>query len=88
MVTNRAKHPDLRSLYPFPPGQVKDMRVNATSYEEKTATVQWTAVGDFEEQETGEAAFNKMSPDLTSNRLFYHLLISNVNESLIFTYRE
>ncbi|KAK2180610.1 hypothetical protein NP493_436g02058 [Ridgeia piscesae] len=63
-VTNRAKHPDLRSLYPFPPGQVKDMRVNATSYEEKTATLQWTAVGDFEEQETASSYDLRYSTDI------------------------
>ena len=88
MVVNRTKRPDLRALYPFPPGQVKDLRVNATSYETKTATLQWTAVGDFEEQETGESAYNKMSPDLTSNRLFDRLLMSSIKKSLIFTYRQ
>ena len=52
-VSNRNRQPDIKVLYPFPPGKVKDLKVNETSYEEKTVTLEWTAVGDFEEQETG-----------------------------------
>ena len=44
---------DLGALYPFPPRKVNDLKVIEISYEEKTVTLEWTAVGDFETQETG-----------------------------------
>ena len=45
---------DLYAVYPFPPAEVRDLRVSAMSYEDKTVTLQWTAVGDYVDQETGE----------------------------------
>ena len=45
---------DLKQLYPFPPAVVNDLEVTEMSYENKTVTLSWTAVGDYDEQETGE----------------------------------
>ena len=44
----------LKKLYPFPPAPVNDLEVSDMSYDNKTVTLQWTAVGDYEEQETGK----------------------------------
>ena len=44
---------DLKKLYPFPPAVVNDLEVTEMSYENKTVTLTWTAVGDYDEQETG-----------------------------------
>ena len=44
---------DLKKLYPFPPAVVNDLEVTEMSYENKTVTLSWTAVGDYESQETG-----------------------------------
>ena len=44
---------DLKKLYPFPPAVVNDLEVTEMSYENKTVTLSWTAVGDYDEQETG-----------------------------------
>ncbi|KAI0218857.1 Calcium-activated chloride channel regulator 4 [Lamellibrachia satsuma] len=63
-VSNRLSHPDLRELYPFPPGKVKDLKIIETSYEEKTVTLQWTAVGDFEELETASSYDIRYSSDI------------------------
>ena len=52
-VKNPKSPAELRKLYPFPPPKVKDFKVTEMSYENKTVTLQWTSVGDYEEQETG-----------------------------------
>lgn len=53
-VVHLTSRTDLYALYPFPPAEVRDLRVNATSYEEKTVTLEWTAVGDYADEETGK----------------------------------
>ena len=52
-VANMDLTADPKDVYPFPPSKVADLQVTDTSYENKTVTLQWTAVGDYEEQETG-----------------------------------
>ncbi|KAI0230412.1 hypothetical protein LSAT2_019251 [Lamellibrachia satsuma] len=63
-VSNRAKHPDLKVLYPFDPTRVTDLKVTEISYEEKTVTLQWTSVGDFEEQKTASSYDIRYSTDI------------------------
>ena len=53
-VVNLKRDTDLYALYPFPPAEVRDLRVSNMSYDDKTVTLQWTAVGDYVDQETGE----------------------------------
>ena len=53
-VVNLTPKTDLYALYPFPPAEVRDIRVSDMSYDDKTVTLQWTAVGDYIDQETGE----------------------------------
>ena len=53
-VVNLTPNTDLYALYPLPPAEVRDLRVSAMSYDDKTVTLQWTAVGDYVDQETGE----------------------------------
>ena len=51
---NNAKSPaEMKDLYPYPPTKVNDLKVVQMSYDNETVTLQWTAVGDYEEQETG-----------------------------------
>ena len=45
---------DLIALYPFPPAKVRDLRYMSMSYEDKTVTLQWTAVGDNLDEQTGK----------------------------------
>ena len=52
-VTNLALISDPKDVYPFPPAKVTDLKVIAISRDDNTVTLQWTAVGDYEEQETG-----------------------------------
>ena len=52
-VVNVTLGEDLMKLYPFPPAVVNDLEVTEMSYENKTVTLSWTAVGDYDEQETG-----------------------------------
>ena len=52
-VTNMDLNADPKDVYPFDPAKVADLQVTDTSYENKTVTLQWTAVGDYEDQETG-----------------------------------
>ena len=52
-VVNVKLGEDLKQLYPFPPAVVNDLEVTEMSYENKTVTLTWTAVGDYDEQETG-----------------------------------
>ena len=53
-IVNLTPATDLYALYPFPPAEVRDLRVSAMSYEEKTVTLRWTAVGDYADEETGK----------------------------------
>ncbi|KAI0230401.1 hypothetical protein LSAT2_019239 [Lamellibrachia satsuma] len=62
-VSNR-NTTNLGALYPFPPGKVKDLKVIEISYEEKTVTLEWTAVGDFEAQETASSYDIRYSSDI------------------------
>ena len=52
-VANLDLTADPKDVYPFPPAKVADLEVTDTSYENKTVTLKWTAVGDYEDQETG-----------------------------------
>ena len=53
-IVNLTPATDLYALYPFPPAEVRDLRMSAMSYEEKTVTLRWTAVGDYADEETGK----------------------------------
>ena len=53
-IVNLKPDTDLNALYPFPPAEVRDLRVSAMSYEEQTVTLRWTAVGDYVDEETGK----------------------------------
>ena len=53
-IVNLTPDTDLYALYPFPPAEVRDLRMSAMSYEEKTVTLKWTAVGDYADEETGK----------------------------------
>ena len=53
-IVNLTPDTDLYALYPFPPAEVRDLRMSAMSYEEKTVTLKWTAVGDYADKETGK----------------------------------
>ena len=54
-VENLTPHTDMKALYPFPPAEVRDLRVNVMSFENKTVTLlEWTAVGDYADEETGK----------------------------------
>ena len=49
-VANLDLNADPKAVYPFPPAKVTDLQVIRMSYENKTVTLQWTSVGDYEEQ--------------------------------------
>ena len=53
-VVNLTPDTDLHALYPYAPAEVSDLQYIAMSYVDKTVTLQWTAVGDYADQETGE----------------------------------
>ena len=53
-AVNLTPHTDLYALYPFLPAELRDLRVSAMSYDDKTVTLQWTVGGDYVDQETGE----------------------------------
>ncbi|KAI0208410.1 Calcium-activated chloride channel regulator 1 [Lamellibrachia satsuma] len=63
-VVHLTSRTDLYALYPFPPAEVRDLRVNATSYEEKTVTLEWTAVGDYADEETASSYDIRFSTDI------------------------
>ena len=52
-VSNLTPDTDLRALYPFPPEKVNDLKVVNISFVDNSATLQWSAVGDYDEQATG-----------------------------------
>ena len=52
-VVNLTPKTDLKALYPFRPPKVRDLKVINMAYDDKTVTLQWTAVGDYEEQTPG-----------------------------------
>ena len=54
IVTNLDVDSDPTRFYPFAPAKVTDLKVIAISRDDNTVTLQWTAVGDYEELETGE----------------------------------
>ena len=54
-VNNVTSPQEMRKLYPYQPPKVKDLKVIGMSYENETVTFQWTALGDYEEQETGRS---------------------------------
>ena len=58
-VTNLDLVSDPKDVYPFPPAKVTDLKVIAISRADSTVTLQWTAVGDYEEQETGTCWLNR-----------------------------
>ena len=53
-VVNLTPNTDMYAVYPLPPAEVRDLQYIAMSYDDKTVTLQWTAVGDYVDQETGE----------------------------------
>jgi len=52
-VSNLTPDTDLRALYPFPPEKINDLKVVNISFVDNSATLQWSAVGDYDEQATG-----------------------------------
>ena len=70
-VANMDLNADPKAVYPFPPAKVTDLQVIGMSYENETVTLQWTSVGDYEEQETG--------------MLLCRLDISTINSRLLVT---
>ena len=58
---NNVKSPaEMKDLYPYPPTKVIDLKVVQMSYDNETVTLQWTAVGDYEEQETGMTSMQEL----------------------------
>jgi len=53
-VVNLTPQTNLDALYPFPPPTVRDLEVVNMSYVDKTVTLRWTAVGDYEKPVPGE----------------------------------
>ncbi len=54
-VTNLNLTSDPKDVYPFPPAKVTDLKVIAITRDDNTVTLQWTAVGDYEKEETGKS---------------------------------
>ena len=54
-VNNVKSKSEMKTLFPFPPAVVKDLKVTEMSYQNGTVTLEWRSVGDYEEQETGRA---------------------------------
>ncbi|KAK2175750.1 hypothetical protein NP493_711g03078 [Ridgeia piscesae] len=63
-VVNLTPNTDLYALYPFPPAEVRYLRFIAMSYDDKTVTLQWTAVGDYVDQETASSYDIRFSTDI------------------------
>ena len=59
-VANMDLNADPKAVYPFPPAKVTDLKVTGMSYENETVTLQWTSVGDYEQQETGTCALLRL----------------------------
>ena len=52
-VANLSPYTDFKAIYPFPAARVKNLQITKISFVENSVALQWTAVGDYEEQETG-----------------------------------
>ncbi|KAI0208411.1 hypothetical protein LSAT2_006915 [Lamellibrachia satsuma] len=63
-IVNLKPDTDFNALYPFPPAEVRDLRVSAMSYEEQTVTLRWTAVGDYVDEETASSYDIRFSTDI------------------------
>ncbi|KAI0208298.1 Calcium-activated chloride channel regulator 4A [Lamellibrachia satsuma] len=63
-VANLDLNTDPKAVYPFPPAKVTDLQVIGMSYENETVTLQWTSVGDYEEQETASSYDIRFTTDI------------------------